>query len=609
MGLRAIPKSLSLFICFIVVLTFVSNALADKEYRIDDVYIEARLQEDGSADILESRTYRFTEGEFRYAFQTFPATGQVSYEGFQVSEDELDYQRSESESPGTYSVRQGESHIEVRWFFRAEEESRTFSLHYKINDAVLLYDDAAVFYFQFIGDEWPKRQDNIELRVIPPESILPSDLNAWLHGPLWGEYRIESDGSITAWCQRLPRRSYFEIRALYPIGLFNRAQRRSALVRQVIMDQEAEWAEEANRMREEDVRKFEAQKERWELGKWIMLGITLVGIYLWSQIYRKYGKKPTLPELPKIASDIPDNSPPAFVGYLLNDRQIYGGALVGTLFALARREILAMRQEEEERKIGGTKTMYFWDLKREKWNADKSKLSNYENDLINFFFNELAEGEDTIDVKTIQKKQTKFMKFFQEWKKDVKEEAKEKGWWDEESIKGLKKSLALSGILIAVTIPSAFLFGPWAVILGTYACIVLVLSLIIPHRTQEGERLAQHWKALKRYMNKYEFRTADSNLILRQIDRYFVYGVVLGLQKKVFKELAAFLPADNHARYIPWYVFHETSSGGFSPDAFASSFSTMIATTTSAMSSASGAGGGASVGGGGGAGGGGGGAG
>jgi uncharacterized membrane protein len=113
--------------------------------------------------------------------------------------------------------------------------------------------------------------------------------------------------------------------------------------------------------------------------------------------------------------------------------------------------------------------------------------------------------------------------------------------------------------------------------------------------------LARHWKAIKRYLQKYHYRSVDKTMLLDKIDDYLVYGVVLGLAQKVFKELAAYIPVEDYHRYVPWYVYHGAGSGTFTPDAFASAFSSMVATTTSSMSTASGAGGGASAGGGGGA--------
>ena len=57
-------------------------------------------------------------------------------------------------------------------------------------------------------------------------------------------------------------------------------------------------------------------------------------------------------------------------------------------------------------------------------------------------------------------------------------------------------SLGIAGAMFLLTIPSIFLFGPWAAIIGVASVVVFILSLFIPHRTQEGEMLAQQWKAL-----------------------------------------------------------------------------------------------------------------
>ncbi len=138
--------------------------------------------------------------------------------------------------------------------------------------------------------------------------------------------------------------------------------------------------------------------------------------------------------------------------------------------------------------------------------------------------------------------------------------------------------------------------------------MVLLLSLLIPHRTAEGETRARHWKAVQKYLKTHEFRNTDRQSLLNQISQYLVYGVVLGLAAKYYKELAAYIPEGAQGTYVPWYVYHGHGTGEFSPAAFGEAFSSMITTTTSTMSSASGSGGGASGGGGGGAGGGGGGA-
>ena len=92
--------------------------------------------------------------------------------------------------------------------------------------------------------------------------------------------------------------------------------------------------------------------------------------------------------------------------------------------------------------------------------------------------------------------------------------------------------LAISGVMLALTVVAAFLIGGWAMILAGASVIVMIISFFIPHRTREGETRAKQWEALKRYLKAYEFRSGDHREFLAQISDYLVYGVVLGLSSK-----------------------------------------------------------------------------
>ena len=601
------------FVCICVSLVFVwlPDVFAAKSYRITGVTIDAQLQPDGSMDVIESRTFKFS-GSFSFVFRTLTAQGRVTFQDFNVSENGSFYELSDSGRPGTYRITRPSGQIEVRWFFDANNESRTFDFHYRVLNAVARYEDAAVLYYQFISGEWDRVSQNVRLHVKPPGKFLQSQLNEWLHGPLWAESRIEVDGSITAWCEYLPSRTYLEIRALYPPEKFPGAANYAGTVRDRIMEEEARLAEDSNRMREEAVRKreeavrkMEAREQRQEQGKWIVIVLSALGLGFAWRNYRKYGQRSSLPPSVKYASDVPEKIPPALVGYLLSSREIYGGALVSTMMDLARRGFINLREDQEEKKklFGGTRTVtnYTWDLNRKYWREHYTDLEVYEEDLLRFIFDDLAGGGDSIDIKEIKKKQTQFTKFFREWKKEVKKLGDSREWFDRESNRGMYYSLAIGIVMLILCGVAAYFIGIWAIVLGAASVAVFILSFLTPHRTKEGEMLARHWKALKRYLLKYNYRSMDKSALLNRIDDYLVYGIVLGLGQKIFKELAAYIPAEEYQRYVPWYVYHGIGTGAFTPDAFASAFSSMVATTTSSMSTASGVGGGASAGGGGGA--------
>ena len=233
-------------------------------------------------------------------------------------------------------------------------------------------------------------------------------------------------------------------------------------------------------------------------------------------------------------------------------------------------------------------------------------MLEFEKHLILFLFDELAGGNSSIDLESIRKNRSRFLKFFQNWKKDVKDAAKAKNWFDKTSIRGMMISIALSVGLLILVVPAAFFVEEWAIVLGVVGLLVFVLSFIIPHRTKEGENLAQQWKALKKYLQKTQFLQGDHTQLLDSITDYLIYSVTLGVPRKAIQKLVEQIPEETYQNYIGWYIY--TGQGTYSSEAFSHSFLSAISATSSTLSSASGTGGGASAGGGGGAGSGGGGA-
>ncbi len=604
-------RTLVLTLAALVGLCHLPDVAAAKSYRMADVVIGAQLLPDGIMDVTETRTYEF-EGSFTFAYRDLPLGGAVTFGDFGVSEGDRQYTLSRSKAPGTYSIMEGSGRTRVTWYYSANDESRTFTFHYSARNAIERYEDAAVLYFKFLSEDWDQPQDNIRLRLKPPVTLSKDQVKAWLHGPLWAGVQIIQDGTIFAGCRHLPRHTYLEIRALYPPEVFPETPSRTGAVRKSIMAEEAKWANEANRTRRVAREKHEARQDRTRLGRWAMIGTSLAGLAVWWTIFRKYHRKPALPRFLDMTSEIPEKTPPALLSYLLYSRQVSGAALVGTMLDLAQRGFLELREQREQVKRfwGGMKdeTKYYWDLKRDHWDQHAPDMLDYENELLAFIFSDLAQGADSISMDEIKKKRSAFMKFFRKWKKSVEEVGKKKEWFDTTSIRGMYLSLAVAGPMLGLTILGMFLIGPWALILAGATIAIIILSFFIPHRTAEGETKARHWKAVQKYLKKYEFRTADRTAVLSQISAYLIYGVVLGFSTKFYKELATYIPETAHRTYVPWYVYAGHGTGDFSPAAFGEAFSSMVATTTSAMSSAAGTGGGASAGGGGGAGSGGGGA-
>ncbi len=586
------------------------HGLADKYDHIERVQVRAALTADGSMQVVESRTYDF-HGTYRYAVRTLPIGGHESYRDIHISEDGQAYELSDNEQPGTFTVREKGSELEIRWFFRAGREARTFDVHFTVADLVRRHEDAAVLYYQFMGSAWQEPSRNVSLTILPPGETSSDDVRAWLHGPLWAELSPDPDGVITAFCELLPKRTFLEVRALYAPGLFRDAASVSGPVRAQIMNDEAAWAEDANRRREAAAQHHEVRRERQALGFKLFPVVGVIGIFIWVLLYRRYGSRPQVMPTPDMAPLPPSDTPPAMVGYLIHSRQVYARDLVATFLDLARRGFVSIREEEHDRRtlFGRMKKVkkHYWVLNRTYYRQHAGDLLDYEDALIRFLFDELAQGADEITPRMIAKRRRQFRMFFRQWRRQVTAHAKRKEYYNRESLRGRAFSFALGGVMVAASLLALLYFGSSALVLTGSGILVTFLSLAIPHRNAPAEIEARQWKALGRYLRGYHFRASGQADLLTRFDRYLVSAVVLGLGVKVIRELAVQVPTGAATTHVPWYV--GTLGGqGFSPDAFASGFSTMVSSANSAVSSASGTGGGASSGGGGGAGGGGGGA-
>ncbi|HVP37037.1 MAG TPA: DUF2207 domain-containing protein [Terriglobales bacterium] len=599
---------ISSFILLSVCLT--GQVLGAKYYRIQSVIIQARLHPDGSMDIQEKRTYNF-RGAFHWATYFLPKEKIGEIVDFSIGEEGKPYLRSSAGTTGTYEYEESPEYIQSKWYFDARNEERTFIISYKIRDAMQLYQDAAVLYYKFIGSGWDQSSQKVQVEIFPPEPASKDQIRAWAHGPLWGSIEILDDGKVRAEVQSLPANTFWEVRAIYPPGFFPNIKNKTSIdMIPQILSEEKIWADEANARRAEWHRSQEIKETRKRYGSWIVTGLSVIGLLGFLILRNRYGIKHRVPFPDTYFSEIPSEISPALLSCLLYQGQLGGTALIGTILDLAQRGFLKIKEEPitgKQKWWDTQKRRYLLEFDRSFYATNKDKLQNFENELLDFLFNDLSRGKDVLDFKSLTKERAHITRWFYSWQKEVRKIGQEKGFWEKESLKARNKVLIFSFILLAVTIPSIYFIEEWAFMTGVFGILLLMLSFTIPRRSPEYELEAKKWEGLKKYLKKYYFRESLSQSLQQNLGRFMVYGMVLGLSSKVIKCLAEMIPAEHRNKVVPWYVYTGAPSD-FSPAGFAESLSSLMSTASSTVSSATGTGGGASGGGGGGGGGSGGGA-
>jgi uncharacterized membrane protein len=569
-----------------------------KSYSLDRVDVAARLETDGSLLIEETRTYTFS-GSYAWADFRLPLDRVGTVSDFSLSEGSRVYSAGFDETPGSYVLEVDSGQMYVKWFYRANDETRSFKLRYRISDAVRVYADTAEFYFQFVGAINPQRIGRVSVVLALPERASFGPVRAWAHGPLWGTVEFRDTGRIGFDVAPLPERQMWEARVIFPREWVTVAGSSSPMLDQILAEEDA-WARDANAERERVSENAEQARELNRLAGWGAPGLVAVGLFVVLLGYLKAGRAHPIAYYQETDMSVPQE-PPAIVSYLYYGKQVHGAALGATLFDLARRGLLSIVPDVEPRKWWQSSARFTIQLNARERERQSAELATYETSLIDFLFDIVAGGNETLHSRELMKARGKMQKWFRTWKDEVKRTAGDYRLYDPASVRTAIAAGVFNALVLAAGIAMIIVAGPVGVIAIIGGAIALGLSFAILRYTPEVALKRKKLNAFRNYLKKYHHSAGEQ--MGDRIGKFLVYGLSLGIGAKALERLFESIPAAARATYVPWYIH---SQGAASPAEFAQSMAAVVAATTSTVSSSAGAGGGASAGGGGGGGGGGG---
>ncbi|MGH7450160.1 MAG: DUF2207 domain-containing protein [bacterium] len=598
-------------LCLIAIST--QPLFAEKRWAIKNVEITAQIDSAGYMVIEEKRTYQFW-GRFSYAFYDLSLSGLLDVDQVQMFEDGEAYQPSMEKTPGTFFVERESRKISIRWQFREQGGRaadggiiREFTLRFRVLGAVRVHGDVAELYYKFVGTGWDRASENVRVTIQLPKMDGTEEVRAWAHGPLHGYVSHRPAGSVNLSIDHLPRRQFLEVRAVFPKHAVAAAavrDDREALPE--ILQQEAQWAEAANQKREKA-----AAHEKWQAtnrekyASWLWFGLA-AGITFSFYMYQRYGRSLRRRQ-EAMSATVPTDVPPAVANYILNAHQLSGGALLATLFDLAARGYLQLRQEKSvSRFLGFPSTK--WDgqivFDEDKLRFAPSGLLPYEQQLLEFLRTDLAQNRRELGFTEITKQSSQVRRFFEKWKKAVALQAGKPKLYDSASIRA---SLIAAGVWLLII--TAYAFGIYA--MGETTAPFLIVSIIfaplsfviLRHDRETAEKL-DRLHAFRRYLKRFPRTSQKQGAPWQHVDSLLVYATALNLSGAQIKPLVDAINQQPGAIVFPWFIY----SRGHATTGMGAAMAAMVDVAGTTLSSASGAGGGASAGGGGGAGGSGGGA-
>jgi len=599
--------------CSIIIISNISNASGG--LRLKNLNYDVILNEDGSADVTE--TWKISIEDTNTLFKTFEIDSSKYKEITDVKVEEV----KSSGNVDFRKINQYRYHVdkncyyalvykgkfEIAWGVHAEDVTRTYKISYKIIDAVKNYNDCSEFYWQFISTDSEIPANKVTGIIRLPNKIENmEELRVWAHGPLNGNIKKNSTGTVSFEVEALEENTMLEARVITPANTFSNNKNTSNQNKlQNILDQEQNWADEANRKREEILKRQENMKKTMLIGCIIF---NIIGLFLTIVIIKKivkYHKK--LQETPKIKAeqefeyyrDIDGNETPAeaaFIYYFKSTGMQYNMSKIISATMLD----LCMKKYIEFEVIPNKKNQIKVILKK-----NSSEGLSRDERLIYELLQKVANKEtNSFTMKEFEKyanrHSSSVLGTFNKIEKIAKDLQEENGNYSKERV-AKSNSWSTKGVgYVFLAILSVI--SMWLLIIP--AIIAAVYSFRIGSRyntlTQKGVNRKEELQGLKRYME--EFSMIDDKTVPELVlwEKYLVYATVFGIADKVLKQLKVVYPQITQgdlAGYTYMYLMYSNNFNTSFLNTLNSSVTTSYHSATN-YSSGSGGGGGFSVGGG-----------
>jgi uncharacterized membrane protein len=585
------------FFAILAALLLLPFATHAKNYTVDQVVIRAEVQPDGSILYTEDRTYRF-EGSFSQADYILRRRGFDLIRDIQVSEGDQYYTRTDrGREPGTFSIKESNREIEILWNYDARNETRTFTISYVLEGALVVGPEDAEFMWTYLSDRWEKPTQNLKVEFVLPD--VPANSPAhWLRGntdrvsleSTSQGFTLTSTGALNT-SRRVIVRSVFS-RSLIPNAQTSDPDFTLSAARDQELRREQEAVERAER---------EAVWAAWgnPIG-WILL---ILGPAIFFVLYLRHGVRHHQgQQKPEFFYAPPTNTPPAVAGKMLHSTGTEACLLTATLFDLARKGYFKLFEAPVKQWSESAKPKYTLVIEHREDAPSQDRLLSFEQNLYEFLMKAMVDGRVSLaalfESSSTSKKQkernpglydtnvtsTQVTKWYMEWTASLGNYVKSLNWYEAESIKWMAVSMVAQGLILAVALVMFIQAQVPVLFVVMLASVVwLITSYAIRRPTPEVQREFDAWKAYRNGLLKgrpQDLKSGDAAL-------HLIYAVALYITGKKFTESVEKIAFKDDG--MGWIMFHNV--GVFNPAAIANSVAAMTAATTSSFS-----GGGASAG-------------
>ncbi|MBW8383590.1 MAG: DUF2207 domain-containing protein, partial [Youngiibacter sp.] len=550
---RSVRKTIWMAVLLILFLMPVFKADASSgTYDITSYDVLVEITENGDAKVTEAIEYSFS-GSFNGVLRDidFSRTSGISDVTVRVSQNgsERTFTVASTGAANTYEATTAGNLMKLKVYEKSGSDTKTFIYGYTLKNVVEKYNDIATFNRKIIDANWTVPLENVRITIKIPEGASKDDLKVFAHGPLTGTSSIK-DSSTFDFTVPLVQGTFVETLAIFPPKLvpgstntFNRDELPA------ILTNEQKLADDANKLREEAIKKLERENFLKNLKG------TLDPIFILATIFglaaTAYGNLKFSKEVkPQFEGDyyreLPGDYSPAVMSYLMTKGGSKPEDIMATLLDLARKKVVSLTLVSTTEKgliFKTTDEVYRLEwLKREKLD----ELRPHEAFLAEWFIDRIGGGEglDIDDLEKMTKKKTfarQFAKDYEKFKAYAIDEGEAQGFYTGNKTNGIGIFIAIGFGLLILGGLSTFLLGPGFGIAAGVSGLLLITSMGIQSvrkkLTPYGAEQKAMWEAFKKFLLDFSNLEKADIPAITIWEHYLVYAVSLGVAKEVIDQL------------------------------------------------------------------------
>ena len=558
-----------ILISIIIILLSPLIVNADVDYEITDYYIESHILENGDMKIKELFVL---DGSFNGYERDIVYTNY----SLDIFEDEMDFSNSAIyNADGIYDVSIKAKYIDAvdfttmnsnnfndftsvsyanlgdkakyvksyisggeryRMYYPADYESVAFYITYTIDNAVVIHNDVAELYWNFIGTDYADDINNLNIKLYLPDADNSNNFRIWAHGDLTGEINyLDGRNGLIATMDKVDAYDAVDIRTTFDKSLIKdqtELDKSNVNALEKIIEVETDRAEVANALRKE-------LKTKYTLGV-IATVVYYIGLLItFIYVKKKYGTSKKSDFTHEYNREFIDDYNVEVIDYLLNKNNISPNAMSASIMNLIYKKNIKAEKIENEKK---SKEDYKFVL------LNEENINRTEQELINFLFKKIGKVDEnnmhsftTIELRDYASRTRTYEKFissYTTWKSMVIKDGKEQQFY-EPSPKARKHGVIwfILGILLSIFIMVLDAVVPLSGVAPFIAVVFLIYTLLVNKKTEKGALHYDKWMAFKRFLKDFgNFKDKELPEIILW-ERYLVYAVIFGIADKVQKDM------------------------------------------------------------------------